>query len=202
MQVRFTHVALGVALAASSLAAMAQSTTTTRSGTQTYHQPWERNFWSYSGAAIGRSDYDVSCRSGFACDTDATGGKLFAGGKFHENVGIEGSYVFLGNADRAGGHTRAQVLNLGLVGYVPLGQTVSLLGKLGGLYGWSKTKGTGGPGFATGDENDFGWSYGLGVAIGLTRNVDLRLDWDRYRVKFNTGRDDVDFASVGVAYKF
>jgi hypothetical protein len=36
----------------------------------------------------------------------------------------------------------------------------------------------------------------------VNRQVDLRLDWDRYRMKFTTGRDDVDLATVGVAFKF
>lgn len=204
MQFRLSHVAVAVTLAVSSVTAMAQSgsgTTTTRSGTG-YYMPYERSFWSYVGGAVGRSDYDFGCRAGFPCDTKATGLKLFTGGKFSEFAGIEASYVFLGNADRAGGHTRGQGINLSLVGTVPLGQSIGLNGKVGAIYGWTKTDGTGGPGFATGDDDGLGLSYGAGLTFAVSRTVDLRLDWDRYRMKFATGRDDVDFATVGVQFKF
>ena len=60
MQFRFTHVAVGVALAVSSLGVHAQSANANApsAGAQRYYMPYESNFWSYAGGAIGRSDYD------------------------------------------------------------------------------------------------------------------------------------------------
>ena len=204
MQFRFTHVAVGVALAVSSLGVHAQSANANApsAGAQRYYMPYESHFWSYAGGAIGRSDYDISCRTGFNCDTRAVGLKAFTGGKFSDFAGLEASYVYLGKADRAGGDTWGQGINLSLVGYLPLSQSFSLTGKVGGIYGWTKTEGTSAPGFATGRDNGLGLSYGAGLTYAMTRTVDLRLDWDRYRMKFTTGRDDVDFATVGVAFKF
>ncbi|MGE5523998.1 MAG: outer membrane beta-barrel protein [Rhodospirillaceae bacterium] len=203
MQFRFTHVAIGVALAVSSVGVMAQSSNPpATSSPKGYYMPYERNFWSYAGGAIGRSDYDVGCRAGFSCDSHATGLKAFAGGKFTEYSGLEASYVYLGNAERAGGDTWGQGINLSLVGTVPLGQSLGLNGKVGAIYGWTKTGGAAAPGFATGRDHGLGLSYGLGLTYALSRNVDLRLDWDRYRLKFTTGRDDVDLGTVGVAFKF
>ena len=118
MRVSFTHVAVGVTLAVSSIGAMAQSSAadTTRSGSKNYYMPYERNFWSYAGGAIGRSDYDIGCRAGFGCDSRATGLKAFTGGKFNAYSGLEASYVYLGNAERAGGDTWGQGINLSFVG--------------------------------------------------------------------------------------
>jgi hypothetical protein len=204
VRVSFTHVAVGVTLAVSSIGAMAQSSAadTPRAGSKTYYMPYERNFWSYAGGAIGRSDYDLSCRAGFGCDTRATGLKAFAGGKFNEFSGLEASYVYLGNAERGGGDTRGQGVNLSFVGTLPLSQSFGLNGKVGAIYGWTKTGGNAAPGFATGNDRGLGLSYGIGLTSAVNRNVDLRLDWDRYRMKFTTGRDDVDLATVGVAFKF
>lgn len=195
--------ALGAALALTTAAALAQSTSTTatRSGTQRYSMPYERSFWSYAGGSIGRSDYDIGCSAGFGCDTKDTAFKAFAGGRFNEFFGLEGSYVYLGNANRGGGDTWGQGLNLSLVGTLPLGQSIGLNGRVGTIYGWTKVEGSA-PGLATGRDHGFGLSYGAGINFALTRTVDLRLDWDRYRLDFKTGRDDVDVASVGVAFKF
>lgn len=204
MKFRVSPVAMAAVLAASSMSVMAQSSSepAARPGSKAYSAPYERGFWSYAGGAVGRSDYDIGCRTGFPCDTDATGLKLFAGGKFSEFAGLEASYVWLGNAERAGGDTWGQGINLSLVGTVPLGQSLGLNGKIGGIYGWTRTEGTTVPGFNAGRDHGLGLSYGLGLTYALTRTVDLRLDWDRYRMKFTTGRDDVDLATVGVAFKF
>lgn len=202
MRTRSVQIAVAVALACAGTSAMAQTTTTTRSGTQTYYQPYEARYWSYGGISVGRSDYDVPCPAGFGCDRREYGFKLFAGGKSHEFVGVEAAYVYLGEANRGGGDTWGQGLNLSLVGTVPLGQAFALNGRVGGIYGWTKTEGTAGARMATGREHGLGLSYGVGASFALSRQVDLRLDWDRYRMKFSTGRDDVDFASIGVAYKF
>lgn len=195
--------ALGATLALSTAAAMAQgSGTTTRSGAeQRYYMPYERNFWSYAGGSIGRSDYDIGCTAGFGCDTKDTAFKAFAGGRFSQFFGVEGSYVYFGKANRGGGDTSGQGINLSLVGTLPLSQSVGLNGRVGTTYGWTKVEGSA-PGLATGRDRGFGLSYGAGINFALTRTVDLRLDWDRYRLDFKTGRDDVDVASVGVAFKF
>jgi hypothetical protein len=190
---------MAAAMALSAGAAIAQ---TGASGQQRYYAPYERGFWNYAGVSVGRSDYDTSCRAGFGCDSRDTGFKAFAGGKFNQNLGLEGSYVYLGDSNRAGGNTWAQGVDLSLVGYLPLSQSFAVNAKVGGIYGWTKTGGASAPGFATGRDNGLGLSYGVGASYALTRTVDLRLDWDRYRMKFTTGRDDVDLASLGVAFKF
>ena len=45
----------------------------------------------YAGASVGRSDYDVGCVGGGACDRKGWGGKLFVGTKFNVINGFPGS---------------------------------------------------------------------------------------------------------------
>jgi OmpA-OmpF porin, OOP family len=196
---RIPHVAAGFVLAASSVAAMAAQPAA-RTG-ETYYMPYETRYWSYAGVSVGRSDYDIACPIGFGCDRRETGFKLFAGGKSNEFLGLEASYVYLGKANRGGGDTWGQGLNLSLVGTFPVGQGIGVNGKIGGIYGWTKTEGFA-PGMPTGRDHGLGLSYGVGLNFALTPTIDLRLDWDRYRLKFETGRDDVDLASIGVAFRF
>jgi OOP family OmpA-OmpF porin len=179
--------------------------TSARSGstgmTGNYAMPYEGRFWNYIGGSIGRSDYDAACIGPFSCDTRETGFKVYTGGKFHESFGVELGYVHLGNVQLgSGGDSRAHGVNLSLVGSIPVGQSVSLNGKLGTTYGWTKIDGVG-P--FVGKDNGFGLSYGVGAALGIARNVDLRLDWDRYRFDFaGRGTNDVDLYTVGVQMKF
>jgi opacity protein-like surface antigen len=74
-------------------------------------------------------------------------------------------------------------------------------GKVGAFYGFTDVDTTA-PGVATGEENDFGWSYGLGVQFDINRNWAVTGDWDHYRVDFVDRDDDVQLWSVGVLYKF
>ena len=198
-----SRLAFALALTLASTALLAQSTTTTRPGSRTgsYAQPYQGSYWNYGGISVGRSHYDYNCPAGFNCDRHETGFKAFVGGKSSENFGLEASYVYLGKGHRGGGDTWGQGLNLSLIGSVPLGQMAALNGKVGGIYSWTKTEGFA-PGMRTGSDHGLGISYGVGLSFAVTRTVDLRLDWDRYRMKFETGRNYADLASVGVAFKF
>lgn len=157
--------------------------------------------YGYVGLNLGKSAYDLNCSPGFSCDDSVEAGKLYTGGKFNRMFGLELAYVNLGQAEANGGSTEAQLANLSLVGTVPIGERFNINGRVGGFYGWTDIDTTA-PGAATGEENDFGWSYGLGVQYDFTRNWALTGDWDHYRVDFTDRRDDVQLWSVGVLYKF
>jgi OmpA-OmpF porin, OOP family len=107
-----------------------------------------------------------------------------------------------GEVDRNGGDVRAQGANLSLVGSIPLADNFSILGKVGGIYGWTRTR-TVVPGVPGGGEDGLGLSYGAGLQYDINRKIGLRADWDRYRLKFAGGnKDDADLYSVGLIYKF
>lgn len=158
--------------------------------------------YGYVGLSLGQATYDLNCVGGFSCDdTDEIAGKLYTGGKINRMLGLELAYVYLGKADANGGSTEAQLANLSLVGNIPIGERFNVYGKVGTFYGWTDVDATA-PGAASGEENDFGWSYGLGVQYDIARNWAVTGDWDHYRVDFTDRADDVQMWSVGVLYKF
>lgn len=192
-----------IALAASTLAA-AQSTDYGR---------WDdagdrpRSFipmtsYGYVGLSLGQATYDLNCVGGFECDDkDDLAGKLYTGGKFNRMLGLELAYVWLGEAQANGGSTEAQLANLSLVGNVPIGERFNAYAKVGAFYGWTDVDATA-PGAPSGEENDLGLSYGLGVQFDIDRNWAVTGDWDHYRVDFTDRSDDVQLWSLGVLYKF
>lgn len=185
------------------LPAAAQTTTTTTGRvTDEWRMPYQAGFWNYIGATVGRSDYDLGCVSGYGCDTKDTAFKIFAGGKLYNVLGLELGYVNLGRAEIAGGHSRAQGANLSLVAGVPVGYNFGVNGKVGTVYGWTRTDASA-PGYDTGRESGWGLTYGVGATYAFTPSTELRVDWDRYRFDFRgAGNQDVDLWSAGLNFRF
>ena len=182
-------------------AALAVSSTASAQNTRTGTMSESLMSSAYVGGSVGRSDYDVSCIGPFACDAKGTGFKVYTGTRFNNVLGAELSYLHLGDVELGGGaDSRAHGINASLVAGVPLTQSISVNGRLGTTYGWTRI---GGPGATGGGErDDFGLSYGAGLNFNITRQVDVRLDWDRHRFEFTRGNEDVDLVSVGVQYRF
>jgi OOP family OmpA-OmpF porin len=192
-----------LALAASSLAS-AQSTDYGRWSDNASDRPhsWiPGTSYGYVGLSLGQSDYDLNCSGGFSCDEGDFAGKIYTGGKINRMFGVELAYVNLGKAEANGGSTEAQLANVSLVGNIPIGEMFNVYGKVGGFYGFTDVDATA-PGVPSGEENDFGWSYGLGAQFDINRNWAVTGDWDHYRVDFVDRSDDVQLWSVGLMYKF
>jgi opacity protein-like surface antigen len=166
--------------------------------------PWRGDFWGYIGASAGESKFDNRCGRTdiFACDQRDTAWKLYAGGKFNPNVGLEVGYTDFGKVQASGGDTKAWAANVSLVGDVPIGTRFDVFGKLGGLYGRTDVHADPTTLFDSGHKNGWGWTYGVGAGFNLTQNVTLRVDWDRYKLDFVGGRQDLDLASAGVQFRF
>lgn len=196
--------AIGVAFAGFTGAALAQSTspsTSTARSTDTRSSWLPFTNYGYVGASVGVTDFDIDCRAGFNCDRKNTGFKIYTGGQLWRFVGLDLSYVNVGKAETSGGQVKAQGVNLSLVGNVPIGDRFNVFGKVGSIWGFTKTSAAA-PGVNTGKDDGFGLSYGAGVAFDVARNWQVRGEWDRYRFDFKNGRDDVDLFTVGAAYKF
>jgi OOP family OmpA-OmpF porin len=157
--------------------------------------------YGYVGVGVGRSDYDLRCTQGFSCDDTDTAYKIFTGGKFSRLLGIEAGYVYLGKAEANGGETKAQGINVSLIGNVPIGDIFNVYAKVGGIFGWTDT-GASIPGAATGDRHGLNVSYGAGVQFDVTRNWAIQGDWDHYRFDFADHNDDVQLYSLNLVYKY
>jgi len=203
MQYSRQLVKLGIALTlGTTIPCAVYAQTSGSSSTSTPSSSWiPGTSYGYVGGSVGRTDYDSGGCLGFSCDNNATGFKLFTGGRFSRYFGVELGYVNLGNADRNGGQIKAQGANLSALGIVPIGDRFNIFGKLGGIYGWTETS-TIISGLPAGKEDGLGLSYGAGLQFDINKSIGLRVDWDRYRLKYVGQRENADLYSVGVVYKF
>lgn len=157
----------------------------------------------YVGLNVGRPEYKLGCNAAFACDDPNASFHVYTGGSINDWLGVELGYLNMGRADRLGGTTRGQGLNLAVVGAVPVGQSFKVFGKVGTT--WARTEVTASPaaGVATGDESDFGLAYGAGVEYALSNAWSLVAHWDRHRMKFaGDQRANVDAAGIGARLMF
>jgi OOP family OmpA-OmpF porin len=118
-------------------------------------------------------------------DEDDTGFKIFGGYQFHPNLAAELGYGLL--FDKGG--VEVTSLEALAVGMFPVANQFSIFVKLGLARLESE-------GFGE-SETDTELTYGIGAQYDVTRNLGVRLQWQRYNTE-----DDVDFLSLGVVWKF
>ena len=154
----------------------------------------------YIGASAGQSDFRQDCPSTFHCDHHDTGWKAYAGSTWNDIWGVELGYTDFGKINAGGGDTKAYAGNLSLTAGLPLGDRFRVFAKGGGTY--SRTDVSAAPLFESGKKTGWGYTYGLGAALGITPTVQVRLDWDRYNMDFANGTHDVDLLSAGLQVRF
>lgn len=193
------------------LAATASLLPATAAFSQTSGSGGSQNSWwpaagrSYLGLNLGRSHYNVPCgtRVSLLCDDTDRSVQLHAGTAVADFWGVELGYVNMGRIGRAGGTTRAQGLNLSLVGKAPLWRSFGVFGKVGTTYGRTETSALSSSGIAAGNDRGFGLSYGAGVSYDFTPRLSATLEWDSHDFRFaGSGRDPVRSTSLGLQYRY
>ncbi len=156
----------------------------------------------YAGVNLGRSRYRLDCGAG-NCDQAATAGQAYVGGMFSRYVGAELGYLRMGEVERGGGDTRAEGINVSLVGRAPIAWGVGVFGRLGTTWGRTRVETPAGGGIATGRASGWGPSYGLGVDWAFTEKWSAVLDWQRHRFDFAGDENAwVRSTNVGLKYRF
>jgi OOP family OmpA-OmpF porin len=192
-------------LTASAIAALALLSAGSAFAQTDYATPWHGDFWGYIGASGGQSKFNSSCDriDVFRCDQRDTAWKVYAGGQMNRIVGLEIGYTDFGQIQASGGQTKAWAVPITLTAGVPLGPRFNIFAKGGGLYGRTDVRTDLNDTFsASGERNGWGWTYGAGLTFGITPNLQIRADLDRYRLDFIAGRQDVDVASAGLQWRF
>lgn len=186
----------------------------------------------YLGGALGRSQIGVDTvqldseirATGFAtsstsADETNTSWKAFLGYQFSRNFALEGGYgdlgkfsirtVTTGPAATISNDIRAKAWFIDVVGSVPFSEQISVYGKLG-LHRWNvetraiAVSGGAATALSVSDEGA-NFKYGVGGRYDFTKNVGLRLEWERYTDvgdRNTTGRGDVDLFSLGLVIRF
>ena len=165
------------------------------------NQRTDRTF-GHVGVSAGQSKFRTDCSSFFECDKKDTAWKVYAGGSVNDILGFEAGYTDFGKIRANGGDTKAWAGNLSLVAGIPIGDRASVFAKGGGVYGRTDVHASTQALVEHGDHTGWGYTWGVGGALGITRNVQVRLDWDRYKLDFAGGRRDVDLLSAGVQLRF
>jgi OOP family OmpA-OmpF porin len=193
---------LFVAAASLALAAGAQAQSSSSSTTD-YTLYGSGN--SYIGLNAGLTDYTLNDGTGlYGSDKRTSTYSLYAGSYFREsNLGMELGYTNFGNVSRAGGTTKADGLNLSLMGRIPLGSSFNLLGKLGTTYARTDVSSAAGSGVTAGSESGFDWAYGVGAEYAFSRQWSGVLQYDEVYAKYAGGiRDSIRVTSLGARYRY
>lgn len=175
----------------------------------------------YIGASIGQSDFKIDCAGLTTCDTKDTGYKLFGGYMFTPNLGIEGGWVDLGKAKGTGdvdvdtgegiivvpatAELKSSGLFLAGIAAAPIGSG-SVFAKVGlsNLKSEVTVSALGASDSTSTRHTDV--FYGIGAGYNFTKNFGMRVEWERFRIKYSDGveefKDNVDLLSIGVTYRF
>jgi OmpA-OmpF porin, OOP family len=158
---------------------------------------------SYLGLSLGRSSYSLSCpTTSLTCDDSDTAIRVYGGAMMGDHWGVEIGYLDLGRIAREGGQTKAQGLNLSLVGKAPLLSSFGIFGRLGTTYGRTETSASSAA-IAAGTEKGFGLSYGAGLSYDFTPRLSATLQWDSNDFRFSGGaREPVRSTSLGLQYRY
>lgn len=120
--------------------------------------------------------------------------KAYIGGQFTDWFGIEGSWVDFDRLDRGSNRFEADGKGLAAVLSLPYSDTSAIYAKAGEFW-WESDSTLGG---AVGGRDGNDPFYGAGLKLGFTKNLALRLEWERYDV----ADIDLDTASVGLQFLF
>lgn len=158
----------------------------------------------YVGLNIGKSDFSLGNGIGFfPSDKRDTVYNIYAGNYYNKNFGLELGYTNFGKVSRAGGDTKAQGVNLSLIGALPLSPSFNLLGKIGTTYSRTDVNSSPFSGVASGSESGFGLSYGIGAEYAFNPQLSAVLQYDEHNMKFaSTGRERISATTVGLRYRF
>jgi OOP family OmpA-OmpF porin len=127
----------------------------------------------YAGASLGNAE---------AGSEDDTAWRIAAGYRLSRTFAAEVGYANFGDF---GGGDDATSLELVGTAHFPMGNQFSLYG----LAGLAMIE--------VGDEDETELTFGVGAQYDFSRNMGLRLQWQRYNTE-----EELDVLSVGVVFKF
>jgi opacity protein-like surface antigen len=159
---------------------------------------------SYIDLGVGGSDFKVGNGIGaFGSGQGDTSYSIRAGSYFNNNFGLEIGYTDFGHIDRAGGNTKADGINLSLLGKMPLSPSFNLLGKIGTTYGRTDVSSNPASGITSGTESDFAWSYGVGGEFAFNPQWSAVFQYEEHNLKFPGGnRERISATTLSARYRF
>jgi OOP family OmpA-OmpF porin len=173
----------------------------------------------YIGAGVGQSQAKDACDAGSgvvltSCDDKATAWRVFAGYQFNKYIAAEGAYEDWGKFEATGtvlgtsvnASLKAWGIDASAVGFLPLVDWFSLLGRVGGTYWDLKAEGAvpslGGS--ASISDTGFSLHYGLGVQFLFAHQFGIRAEYTIYDSigSDSTGKSDIHMYGASLFYRF
>lgn len=154
----------------------------------------------YLGGGIGynRLESEEIPNSDDELTDDHVGYKGIAGIRLGPVLSIEGQYVDFGTAEDGDNEVDASGWTAGATVMLPLTERINPYGKVGALF-WEvdgRSAGVTPPLRVSEDGTDF--TYGVGVAFGLTESLALRTEYER----FELDETNVDLGSANLTFSF
>ena len=154
--------------------------------------------------------------SGFARDEKGSAYKLFGGYQFNRNFGVEAGYFSLGKfgfnattvpAGALNGQLESHGFNLDLVATLPLTESLSAIGRVGGQMHRTRDRFSSTGAVSLLDPNPSkragGYKLGGGLQYEVHRNVMVRAEVEHFRIDDAVGnRGGVNAVSVGLVFPF
>ena len=166
-------------------------------------EPWTpRRSSRHVGLSVGTARFNMPCLQGLVCKRSGKAITLYAGGDLSQRWGFELGYMRMSNMVRDGNALRVKGLNVSLIGELPLASRVNLIGRVGTNYAWTRMDQAASLGETTNSARGFGVSYGAGVNLAIAQGWSAAIDWNRHGVKFVTGRESVDTATLSLRYRY
>jgi OOP family OmpA-OmpF porin len=150
----------------------------------------------YVGAGLGAAKARQVCANASNCDPDETAYKAFAGYQLNKFLAVEGGFNYMGMFGRNSQGISATALDLTAVGSYPVLDQLSLYARAGLAFTSLKSKPNG--------EDTLGFTYAVGAEYGFSKELGVRVDWQRYNnvgggnLGFNT---DIDVLSAAVVWR-
>jgi OOP family OmpA-OmpF porin len=146
-------------------------------------------------------------------DRSSWTGKILLGYSFTSFLAVEASAFWLGDfkfdasttAGTFSGKTDVWGGAVDVLAFFPLTDRWRVFGRVGGVYAKTDTwmQGSAALSDQSGQNNDFGWKAGAGVAYEFDSGVAFRAEWEHYQVEDGLGETmDVDTFSGSVLYRF
>jgi len=158
----------------------------------------------YAGGTLGPSK--TSSNIGATVLSKTSGFVLggLGGYQFNKNLSVEAQFTGAGNFESAPVTGKNDALSLVGVGFIPLGNDVSIYGKLG--FAKTRTSLSSNTLPSNGADRSSA-TYGIGVQYNFARSIGIRLGWDRFGSAIvdkggNTQKFDSGILTVGAIYKF
>jgi len=115
--------------------------------------------------------------------------------------GVQFGYVETGRIPRLDRESRAQGLNMSLVGQTSIGSALGLFGRVGTTYARSETAVMGGSANPSADQG-FGLSVAAGVSYAFTPRLSATFELESSDYRFAGSRDPVRGANLGLQYRY